>query len=203
MLFQGQEFSSSAPFLYFADFDAELAEAVRQGRREFLSQFPSVQAFGESLPNPADEATFQRCKLDLAQRDANASIGALIRDLLRLRREEAAFSGQRRGGVDGAVLSPNAFAIRFFTPAFAADRLLIVNLGVELRRPSYAEPLLAPPAGTDWKMRWSTDDPQYGGAGGREPWTNGRWRIPPECALVLEPGPQRLPRVTPKLRRRS
>ena len=42
MLFQGQEFSASAPFLYFADHDPELAEAVRKGRAEFLTQFPSI-----------------------------------------------------------------------------------------------------------------------------------------------------------------
>src|SRR5262249_35756148 len=36
MLFQGQEFAASNPFLYFADFDADLAAAVRRGRGEFL-----------------------------------------------------------------------------------------------------------------------------------------------------------------------
>ena len=41
MLFQGQEFASSAPFLYFADHDAEMARSVREGRKEFLRQFPA------------------------------------------------------------------------------------------------------------------------------------------------------------------
>src|SRR5204863_9864015 len=45
MLFQGQEFSASSPFLYFADFEEELAAAVRTGRREFLTQFPSLTDF--------------------------------------------------------------------------------------------------------------------------------------------------------------
>src|SRR5262249_51172049 len=62
MLFQGQEFSASAPFLYFADHDPELAQAVRQGRAEFLQQFPSIKNFervGE-LDDPADVQTFER-----------------------------------------------------------------------------------------------------------------------------------------------
>ena len=42
MLFQGQEFGSTRPFVYFADHDAELARAVAKGRREFLAQFPSL-----------------------------------------------------------------------------------------------------------------------------------------------------------------
>src|SRR4029077_20671251 len=42
MLFQGQEFSASSPFLFSADHGDPLAEAVANGRREFLSQFPSL-----------------------------------------------------------------------------------------------------------------------------------------------------------------
>src|SRR5205814_871771 len=41
MLLQGQEFAASTPFLYFADHQGGLAQAVRDGRREFLAQFPS------------------------------------------------------------------------------------------------------------------------------------------------------------------
>ena len=42
MLFQGQEFAASSPFLYFADHVPELAAQIRQGRAEFLAQFPSL-----------------------------------------------------------------------------------------------------------------------------------------------------------------
>src|SRR6202008_3595320 len=67
MLFQGQEFGSSAPFLYFADHKPELAEAVAKGRREFLEQFPSL--IGGHFARPDDVATFERCKLDHDDRD--------------------------------------------------------------------------------------------------------------------------------------
>ena len=42
MLFQGQEFNASSPFMFFADFESDLAAAVRRGRGEFLLQFPSI-----------------------------------------------------------------------------------------------------------------------------------------------------------------
>src|SRR5262249_54006392 len=42
MLFQGQEFNSSAPFVFFADHGEELARVVRRGRARFLSQFPGI-----------------------------------------------------------------------------------------------------------------------------------------------------------------
>src|SRR6185369_6245282 len=158
MLFQGQEFAASAPFLYFADFEADLAEAVRKGRAEFLTQFPSVVDYEAQaqLDTPSDPATFARCKLDLRERETHAEAYALHRDLLALRREDEAFHAQRIGGADGAVLSTAAFAVRFFTQDHADDRVLIVNLGGDLNRESFAEPLLAPPADRAWEVRWSS-----------------------------------------------
>jgi maltooligosyltrehalose trehalohydrolase len=200
MLFQGQEFAASSPFLYFADFESELAAAVRKGRGEFLTQFPSLAAFERqaALDDPGNANTFERCKLDLTERDAHAGTYALHVDLLRLRREHAAAC---TGGCDGAVLSSAAFALRFFTPDHADDRLLIVNLGADLVRESFAEPLIAPPGGTDWTLRWSSEHPVYGGNGTPELFPDGCWSIPGECALVLAPGPQRPRSPIPLIRR--
>jgi len=200
MLFQGQEFAASSPFLYFADLDPELAAAVRKGRGEFLTQFPSILDFEQraSLDDPSDYSTFERCKLDLAERGAHGAAYALHADLLRMRREDAAFQAQARWGIDGAVLSASAFALRFFTEDHRYDRVLLVNLGSDLDRPSIAEPLLGPPADTDWLVRWSSEDPAYGGTGTPTLWPRGSWHIPGESAIVLAPG---TPRATPVLRR--
>ncbi|MFO0968903.1 MAG: DUF3459 domain-containing protein [Gemmataceae bacterium] len=56
---------------------------------------------------------------------------ALHRDLLRLRREDPAFRAPKRRMMDGAVLGPDAFLLRFF--AAEGDRLLLVNLGRDLK----------------------------------------------------------------------
>ena len=48
MLFQGEEFAASSPFFYFADFPCELARLTRQGRAEFLSQFPMRHPTGHA-----------------------------------------------------------------------------------------------------------------------------------------------------------
>jgi len=203
MLFQGQEFGASAPFLYFADFDPELSASVRKGRGEFLTQFPSILDFEQrtSLDDPGDAATFDRCKLDFAERLTHAEMYALHVDLLRLRREDAAFAGQGQWGMDGAVLSATAFALRFFTEGHRRDRVLLVNLGADLQRPSIAEPLLAPPEDTDWLVRWSSEDPAYGGTGTPNLWPRGSCRIPGESAIVLAPGETR-PAPPPRRPRR-
>ena len=195
LLFQGQEFGSSAPFLYFVDFDADLARAVRDGRAEFLRQFPSVlkfQEYGETA-DPSAAQTFERCKLDFRERARHAPIYRLHQDLLRLRREHTAFRLQRAGALDGSVLSASALALRFFTDDHADDRVLIVNLGCDLCRTSFADPLLAPPIDGEWEVCWGSEDAVYGGGGTPAIWPDGEWNIPGECAIVLRGVPRRTP----------
>ncbi|MGH7835492.1 MAG: malto-oligosyltrehalose trehalohydrolase, partial [Candidatus Binatia bacterium] len=54
LLFQGQEFAATAPFVFFADHEPELAAKVKEGRFEFLSQFPGSGSPGMQpyLPDP-------------------------------------------------------------------------------------------------------------------------------------------------------
>ncbi len=87
LLFQGQEFSASAPFLYFADHDAELNALVREGRHNELKNFRRLAGSDtvHLLADPGDPATFERCKLDFSEREKNAAVLALHRDLFRLR----------------------------------------------------------------------------------------------------------------------
>jgi maltooligosyltrehalose trehalohydrolase len=191
MLFQGQEFAASSPFLYFADHQAELAGLVRKGRADFLAQFPSIatdEAAG-LLADPSDPATFQRCKLDLTERETHAEVYDLHRDLLRLRREDRVFAAQGAGGVDGAVLGDDALVLRFFGPA-DDDRLLLVNLGADLSLGVMREPLLAPPADTRWRLVWSSEHPRYGGGGAVSLPATGAWTLPGHTALVLGPEPR-------------
>ena len=189
MLFMGQEFAATGPFLYFADHGKELGLAVRTGRRDFLKQFPTLAtaAMRRRFADPADPATFQRCKLDFGDRKRHAEIYALHRDLLRLRRDDPVFGVQRPRGVDGAVLGPEAFVLRFFGQA-AGDRLLLVNLGRDLTCVPAPEPLLAPPAKQQWSVLWSSEDPRYGGNGTAAVDCAGEgWSIPGHAAIVLAP----------------
>jgi maltooligosyltrehalose trehalohydrolase len=188
MLFQGQEFRASTPFLYFADHNPELARLVAKGRKEGLKQFPSI-ASGEAeavLDNPESEKTFMRSKLDFSERQKNAATYDLHRDLIKLRKHDLVFSKSRVRGVDGAVLGPEAFVLRFFGEN-ADDRLLLVNLGLDLHLGPAPEPLLAPIEGRRWKIMWSSESPEYGGHGTAPLKEDGCWTLPGHCALVLEP----------------
>jgi maltooligosyltrehalose trehalohydrolase len=222
MLFMGQEFASSAPFLNFADHNPELAKLVMKGRFEFLKQFRTIACSEcESVcDNPESEATFRRCILDFSEREKNRDIHTLHRDLLKLRRSDPVFRKPRLGGVDGAVLGPEALVLRFFddvssdelheSPAVSrpssseeehrdsqssslqqpGDRLLVLNLGADLRLPSIAEPLLAPPCDCKWKPIFSTEQICYGGSGAPPVEDEeGKWWLAAHAATVLSPIP--------------
>jgi maltooligosyltrehalose trehalohydrolase len=187
MLFQGQEFAASAPFLYFADHGPELAQLVREGRRASLAQFPSLASpdVQKRLADPGLSSTFEACKLDFAERVAHAPTYALHRDLLALRRGDAVLcNAQYRGAVDGFVLGHSAFGIRLFGGE-AGDRLLLVNLGGQLELAFIADPLFAPPARSSWQRIWSSCDVAYGGDGTLDWETERGVTLAPECAIVL------------------
>lgn len=189
MLFQGQEFGASSPFLFFADQKPALAKTVRKGRIEFLEQWRSLR-LPEMLAcfaDPADAETFRKSRLNFSEVEKHRNAYLLHRDLLRLRREDPVISRQGEDGLDGAVLSDNAFVLRYFSPGHAADRLLVVNLGVDLNLSPAPEPLLAPPESAKWNILWSTEDPRYGGCGTAPLETSDDWKIPGQAAVLLHP----------------
>lgn len=191
MLFQGQEFGATSPFMYFADHHPELAKLVGKGRREFLCQFPSATTpeMEPFIPDPSDRKTFEHCKLDWSQRQLHPRVLKLHRDLLALRRNDPVFSRKISRGLDGCVLGAEAFALRFFAND-GGDRLLVVNLGRDLVRQPAPEPLLAPLPGMKWKTLWSSEDPCYGGHGTVPLETGLGFRIPAHAAVVLVPTPK-------------
>ena len=189
LLFQGQEFASSSPFHFFADHDEDLNKLVRKGRSEEMEQF-RVQAGQDGcswFADPGSRETFEACRLDWDERKKNADTLALHRDLLKLRREDPVFSAQRADRIEGAVLSEEAFLLRYFGED-GDDRLVLINLGPDLTRTSLAEPLVVPPDGRQWEPLWSSEEPRYGGLG-TPPLDVKRWFAPGHSATVLAARP--------------
>lgn len=204
MLFQGEEFAATTPFLYFADHGSDLAKKVRDGRKEFLEQFPSSATLeiAGALADPASRDTFDRSKLDWTDAVKHAHVVALYTDLLALRRRDPVFSSQRADRLHGAVLSDDALVLRFFgdgATEAGGDRLLLVNLGNDLHLDPSPEPLLAPPEEQGWKVLWSSESAKYGGAG--TPTLDAEddnWRLP-ACSSVAMIG-TKLPRLGARVR---
>lgn len=111
MLFMGEEWGAPEPFPFFCDFNEDLNEKVRQGRRKELSRLPGFDA--DDLPDPTAEETFRKAKLDWSRlsTDEAGDMLAFYRDLLAIRRARITPLLRRAGGasgrfeVDGASLS--------------------------------------------------------------------------------------------------
>lgn len=87
LLFMGEEYGEPAPFQYFVSHgDPELIAAVREGRKR---EFAAFHREGET-PDPQDEQTFARCRLDhgLRRRGHHRLLHDFYQELIRLRRAE-------------------------------------------------------------------------------------------------------------------
>jgi len=113
MLFMGEEFAASAPFLFFCDFGPELAAAVAQGRRREFKRFAAFADDAATLriPDPNAAQTFTACKLDWNERERSPHRErlALIGRLLELRHRYlqpllTQFKGAGRYSVDQGLL---------------------------------------------------------------------------------------------------
>jgi len=104
MLFMGEEFAASTPFLYFCDFHGELAEAVANGRRAEFARFKAFadEAAQARIPDPNAAETFAQSKLrwEEANRPPHRARLQLVRSLLALRRHHLVprLAGAAEGG---------------------------------------------------------------------------------------------------------
>lgn len=188
MLFMGQEFATSSPFLYFADHEVDIARLVKEGRWEALRRFPRIagrEGATVKLADPSESETFERSKVNWDDLERNQPDWILHRDLLQLRRLDPTFCQQDCGMIEGAVISAESFALRWITPT-GNDRLLIVNLGRDMRWSPAAEPLIAAPTRKSWRLKFSSDDELYGGSGTAMLNTQ-QWYIPGHAAILLVP----------------
>ena len=160
LLFMGEEWGSTQPFPFFCDFQGDLAQAVRKGRRE---EFKAAYAkYGDEIPDPLAESTFKSAVLDWEARATVAGSRrlALVRDLLAVRHQEivpllrdVTFGSAH---VDGPVLSAS------WRLAGGRSLMLLANLSAEpARKPAKFTPertIWGDASGDDrlpWAVAWS------------------------------------------------
>ena len=154
MLFMGEEFAASTPFLYFCDFHGDLARAVRDGRRSEFARFATFAdpAARDAIPDPNEEATFVRSRLDWTERERepHRTWLALYRTLLTLRHER--LMPWLRQASSGRCIEDDAPALHVQWPLGPGRQWhLLANLSdepIQLARPLPGETVYddAPPA---------------------------------------------------------
>jgi maltooligosyltrehalose trehalohydrolase len=171
LLFMGEEYGETAPFLYFIDHgDPALVEAVRRGRRaEFASFAPA-----EDVPDPQNPATFERSRINVASpKDAaQAALLQWTRALIRLRTTVPSLGAgdERSNHHVRAFVQEHVLILHRHDQGEAA--LLILGFGKE---PAVVR--LHEPVGR-WARRLDSASSEFGGSG--------RESLPD--ALIIAPG---------------
>ncbi len=131
LLFMGQEWAATSPFLFFTDHEPGLGKLVTEGRRKEFRHFSAFAAESarERIPDPQAQATFERSRLRWAERDSepHASVLRLYRALLGLRRAERALQEARDGQHDAWAAGPDVVCLRR-RAAEGPGLLLVVRL---------------------------------------------------------------------------
>jgi maltooligosyltrehalose trehalohydrolase len=156
LIFMGQEWAASTPFLYFTDHEGELGKLVSEGRRkEFSAAGLNEGLAPEQIPDPQAEKTFQASKLKWEElRDAShATMLTVYEECLRERRwwlkgEALARSNWRVEAVGDAV------AIRYEN--VGPTRVVVCKLTPGGRVEVSSNKLLNPPAGHAWSVELET-----------------------------------------------
>ncbi|HEY8597227.1 MAG TPA: malto-oligosyltrehalose trehalohydrolase [Thermomicrobiales bacterium] len=180
MLFQGQEFLASTPFLYFTDHNEELGKLVTEGRRREFADFAqfSDPAVRDRIPDPQDPRTFERSKLDLDE--ASYGVGLLVQDLYRaaleLRAADPVLAAARRSRPSLQAEARDE-ALLITIEAAGGRRILVVNLGDQV---TFDEP------GTGGlRPLLHTGATHYGGNGVAPQLADGRIIVPGHSAALL------------------
>jgi maltooligosyltrehalose trehalohydrolase len=165
LLFMGQEWAASTPFLYFTDHSAELGRLVTIGRQVEFAAFTAFS--GELVPDPQARATFERSKLRWDERLEPPYTGVLrlYRDLIELRRQHSALRERGRDSFAVIALGESALALRRYGPTPEDTLLMIVNLRGALQLDLRARPETSAPAGLRWAPLLDSEDERYGGLG--------------------------------------
>jgi maltooligosyltrehalose trehalohydrolase len=170
LLFMGEEYGETAPFLYFIEHgDPALVEAVREGRKK---EFEHIRTAAAQV-DPQARETFERSRLQWSRRDEGegAQLLALYRDLLTLRREEPAL---RPGASAISVQGAHDWCTVLRTMPLQGDIYDAVrgqrSVWCAFNLSGHAQDLPVPVEATGaWRLRLSTDARGYGGSSGQHP----------------------------------
>ena len=113
LMFMGEEFGSTRPFCFFADFEGDMARAVTEGRRREFAKFAAFSRDPDTIPDPIAASTFEASRIDWAEADhpENNAREDFVRELLDLRARRLVPHLAGTGGNAGRVLMADSGAI--------------------------------------------------------------------------------------------
>ena len=167
MLFMGQEWAASTPFLFFTDHNEQLGPVITEGRRREFAEFPEFtdrQAL-KRIPDPQSQETFLNSKLDWDEvpTGEHVQVLALYSECFRLRRGAPEFRPQSRDTWDVERLVFDVGALRF---GYEGTKYLVLfDLAGGHSGRLRGESIARLPQGEHWELLLSSNAAHFGGSG--------------------------------------
>ena len=165
LLFMGEEYGETNPFLFFSDFgDVVLARAVKEGRaREF-----AFLHTGHEVPDPGSLETFQRSRLDWERpaQEPHRSVLAFYRELIRLRKSLPALAHLNRTGME---MSAHGKCFRLRRRSSGTGDILTGEIIALLNFEDQAVRVGLEAEDGEWILAMDSADARWSGPGSRVP----------------------------------
>jgi maltooligosyltrehalose trehalohydrolase len=202
LLFMGQEFNASSPFLFFTDFGGDLGHLVTEGRR---GEFAAFRAFADhsmrdSIPDPQEEGSFLASKLPLEERQAQSSLYNLYRRLLALRRDDPVLARPARERTRATPVGAQIVVVHRWSEDEREHRVLVANFGAASELPRATTSGLQDVPEGEWRQLLSTADATLGDAHVAYPTSEEdpeRIRIPARSAVIFAVTPEGVREAVP------
>ncbi len=163
LLFMGQEWASSSPFLFFTDHAPELGRIITEGRRAEFESFASFRdpAMRDMIPDPQDPGTFARSRLNWeeAQSEPHAGVRRLYETLLKLRACDPALRGGPQSICD--IVALGSAGLLLSRKAATGQVLTIVQLRGPGAHNLESHALCQIPENWAWQRALTTEDPSF------------------------------------------
>lgn len=178
----GGRYAALTPLLYFTDHPEELGRLVTEGRRAEFKGFGVFddEHLRETISDPQAESTFLASKLKLEEREANAGVYHLYRELQAMRRDDAVLRHNDRSRTQAHALTARQVAVH----RWAGDdhRVPVANFGAEATVDLGAIDGLREGA---WSVLLSTADQRFDGTGVAVAVAGREVLVPARSAVVL------------------
>ena len=160
LIFMGQEWAASTPFLFFTDHSGELGEKITAGRKKEFASFEEFNQESEqdSIPDPQEVRTFLKSKLqwEEVKTSTHAQTLKLYSDCLNVRATHQEYRPARRQNWQIIELNWGALAIHY--RLIDREHLVVFDLSG-----GHGGSLPAPTNGARWDIELNTEASHYGG----------------------------------------
>mmetsp|Transcript_23536 Transcript_23536/g.38672 ORF Transcript_23536/g.38672 Transcript_23536/m.38672 type:complete len:828 (-) Transcript_23536:774-3257(-) len=171
LLFMGQEWGASTPFMFFTNHDHHFGRGITEGRKREFAHDPEFREHQDLIPDPQAESTFRRSKLDWNEclKAPHAGVRALHKHMLHLRSSDPCMLVPQRSNFQVFALSDYVLAVLRRAADDSSALLFVASLGPEESNVNIAAPEIGAFDVAKTVLEFTTEDQDFCGDGKLRP----------------------------------